>query len=370
MNDKHFPAWILSSVVLLSGCHPAPQTIASPPVVIGLSTAVVQQVSLPDGVRSVGTVRAKEDSVLSVQTTGRVAAVLVREGDAVRAGQTLLTLDNAEALSNVAQAKASVGSYEEQVKGAQADAELANSTLHRYELLKQRKSVSPQEFDEVARRAEASQARVDAAQAQLAAAKAGVAGASTSANYSRLTAPFAGYVTARHVDPGAMALPGSPLLEIERAGPLQLQITVDESLVQEIQNRMPIQVSIGSLPSPSMLGRVAEIDPAADPASHSFVVKIDLPPSAALRSGMFGTAAFSQGTHLVVVLPRSAVVKHGSLDTVWIVGTDGVAALRYVTLGETRNETVEALSGLSAGERVVLAPEDRELGGRRIGVQR
>ena len=111
MNDKHFPAWILSSVVLLSGCHPAPQTIASPPVVIGLSTAVVQQVSLPDGVRSVGTVRAKEDSVLSVQTTGRVAAVLVREGDAVRAGQTLLTLDNAEALSNVAQAKASVGSY-------------------------------------------------------------------------------------------------------------------------------------------------------------------------------------------------------------------------------------------------------------------
>jgi RND family efflux transporter MFP subunit len=367
MNKSITVTVILSFLLFASGCKaPSSPPETAPSNVSGLKTALVQQASIPVGTRSTGTVHAKEDSVLSVQTMGRVTSVLVHEGDAVRAGQTLLTLDNAQAVSDVARATASVATYEQELKVAESDADLAASTLHRYELLRDRKSVSSQEFDEVARRAQAAKARVDAAQAQITAARASVSGANTSANYAHLTAPFAGYVTARHVDPGAMAMPGTPLLEVERAGTLQLQIAVDESLVQGLQRGMSVEVTVSSL---STAGNIAEIDPAGDPTSHSFVVKIDLPANPAIRSGMYGTAFLARGTHVVILVLKAAIVTHGSLNTVWVVGSDGIAGLRYVTLGESHNDSIEALSGLSGGERVVLAPQDRELGGRKIEVQ-
>ncbi len=368
MNRPVF-AVVLSSIMLSVGCKTPPPTPAAEPPIYGLTTTVVQQASVLDGVRATGTVHAKEQSVLSVQTMGKVTSVMVHEGDAVRAGQTLLMLDNAEALSDVVRAKASVGSYQQELKVAQSDSDLASSTLHRYQLLRDRKSVSPQEFDQVERHAQAANARVDAAKAHIEVANANVTVAGTSANYARLTAPYAGYVTTRHADPGAMAMPGTPLLEVERAGPLQLQISVDESLVHGLQKGLPIDVGISSLHSPPFTGHIAEIDPAADPSSHSFLVKIDLPANQAIRSGMFGTASLSHGTHPVVLVPNAAIVTHGSLKSVWVVGTDGMTALRYVTVGESHNEMTEALSGLSNGERVVLSPLDRELGGRKVEVQ-
>lgn len=366
MNKFIFIAFVLP----LAGCRTVPAPAPSAPVVSDLRTAVLQQAQVSDGVRSTGTVRAKEDSVLSAQTTGRVTAVMVREGDAVRAGQTLLTLDNAQAVSNVVQAKASEGSYQQELKVAESDSELAASTLQRYQLLRDRKSVSPQEYEEVERRAQAAKARVDAAKAQLDSAKANVTGTGTAASYARVTAPFDGFVIARHVDPGAMALPGTPLIEVERAGTLQLQVAVDESLVHGLQKGMTVPVSVSALASPLITGRISEIDSAGDPASHSFLIKIDLPFNPALHSGMFGTASLSKSGHAAVLVPTTAIVTHGSLNTVWIVGPDNIASLRYLTLGGVHEGSTEVLSGVTSGERVVLSPEDRELGGRKIEVSR
>ena len=80
-------------------------------------------------------------------------------------------------------------------------------------------------------------------------------------------------------------------------------------------------------------GTVAEIVPAADPASHSFLVKIDLPPQSRLRAGMYGTAEFANGTRQAILIPRSAVVMRGSLPCAYVLDGKGIAQLRYVTLG-------------------------------------
>ena len=356
--------------VALAGCdNKTPPAAATPPTVTGLSVAQAEERQVPNATTAMGTVHAKEASILSVQTTGRITAVTVREGDAVRAGQLLLTLDNTQARFDVERSKAAVTSSDQAVRVAENDAALAASTLKRYEILRDHKAVSPQEFDEVQRKAQGAAARVDAARAQTAALKADESGTGTVAGYGRIVAPFAGIVTSRHVDPGAMAMPGMPLLEVEKAGTLQLTTSVDESLVKTLQKGMAIPVQVAALTTPTLTGHVAEIDPAGDPTSHTFTIKIDLPATAGLRSGMFGSAAIGSTNHAVLLVPKSAIVTHGSLSAVWVLDASHIASLRYVTVGSPLGESVEVLSGLSPGETVVLSPADRELGGSRVEVR-
>jgi RND family efflux transporter MFP subunit len=202
--------------------------------------------------------------------------------------------------------------------------------------------------------------------AQTDAARAQESGARTMMSYTRLVAPFAGVVTARMADPGTMAAPGVPLLQVDQAGALQLDATVDESAIGAIHKGMRVQVDLDGGVSTTVAGTVAEIVPAADPSSHSFLVKIDLPSSSQTRAGMYGAAEFANGARQAILIPRSAVVSRGSLNCVYVLDGQGIAQLRSITLGAAQDNLIEVLSGVSAGEKLVDAPSDRELAGKRI----
>jgi RND family efflux transporter MFP subunit len=319
-------------------------------------------------VRATGTLRARQTAVISAQVVGRIQQALVHEGDEVRAGQTLAVLDDATLKASVDQAQAAVNAAENQQAAAQTNSELAVSTLARYKQLQVQKSVSPQELDEVSHRAAASSAQVDALRAAAVAAKAQETGARAMLAYTRVTAPFAGIVTARMADPGTLASPGVPLLQIDSAGPLQLQTMVGESAIASVRIGMKLSVSVDAAPSLDPAGTVAEIVPAADAASHSFLVKIDMPSSPQIRAGMYATAAIPTGSHQTIVVPRSAVIVRGSLACAYVLDNNGIAQLRYVTLGSQQGKQVEVLSGISAGEKLVDDPADRDLAGKRIEV--
>jgi RND family efflux transporter MFP subunit len=354
------------SGAMMAGCHGGEAT--SPVTVQTMQAQVVesQQQQVPLNVRSTGTVHARETAMVSAQVPGRIQQVLVREGDSVRAGQTLAVLDDAGLRASVDQTQAAVRAAQSEEAAAQTDAKLAASTLERYRQLEAEKSVSPQEMDEVSRRAEAAAARLDAVRAQADAAKAQESGARTMLGYTRLLAPFSGIVTARMADPGTLASPGVPLLQVDEAGALQLETSVDESAIGAIHKGMKVQVVIDGAGSTSMTGTIAEIVPAADPSTHSFLVKIDLPSSSQLRAGMYGTAEFANGVRNAILIPRSAVVVRGSLNCVYVLDGQGVAQLRYLTLREAQGNLVEVLSGISSGEKLVDAPSDRDLAGKRI----
>ena len=187
--------------------------------------------------------------------------------------------------------------------------------------------------------------------------------------YARLVAPFAGVVTARMADPGTMAAPGVPLLQVDQTGALQLQTAVDESVIGIVHKGMKVPVTIDSAGSAASGGVVTEIVPAADPASHSFLVKVDLPSSSQLRAGMYGTVEFANGERQAILIPRTAIVNRGSLPCAFALDSKGIAQLRYLTLGAPQGDMVEVLSGISAGEKLVDAPSDRELAGKRIEAQ-
>jgi RND family efflux transporter MFP subunit len=320
-------------------------------------------------VQATGTLRARESAALSAQVMGRVQQVLVREGDSVRAGQTLVILDDATLKSASEQAEAVVKAAENQQIAAQTNADLAASTLARYKQLREQKSVSPQEMDEVTRRAEAATAQVNALRAQSDAIKAQQAGARAMLSYTRVTAPFAGIVTARMADPGALASPGVPLVQIDSAGPLQLQATVGESVITFVHPGMKVSVSIDGMPGADPQGTVSQILPAADASSHSFTVKIDLPLSIELRAGMYATADIPTGTKQAILAPRSAIVVRGSLACAYVLNSDNTAQLRYVTLGSAHGDAVEILSGVAANEKLVDDPADRDLAGKSIEVR-
>jgi len=317
-------------------------------------------------VDSTGTVHARESATVSAQTAGRIQRVLVRAGDRVRAGQTLVVLSDAALRASWDQAQAAVKAAQNNQAAAEAESRLAASTLGRYRQLQVEKSVSPQEMDEVARRSEAASARLAAAQAQTGAARAQQSEARTMVGYTRLLAPFDGVVTARLADPGTLATPGVPLLQVDRAGALELDATVDESAIGTVHMGMKAEVAINGAGLANLSGTVAEIDPAADSSSHSFLVKIALPSSAQLRAGMYGRVEFANGLRQAILIPRSALVMRGSLACAYVLDGQQIARLRYLTLGAAHGSFVEVLSGISAGEKLVDEPSDRELAGKRI----
>jgi RND family efflux transporter MFP subunit len=364
MKSFYLAGLMAASAVMMSGCHgnePIAPAGAEQTAQARVVESSAQQV--PQVVGATGTVHARESTVISAQVMGRIQQVLVREGDNVRAGQTLVVLDDGTLHAQVEQAQAGVKAAQNSQAAAQSNAALASSTLDRYKQLEAQKSVSPQEMDEVSRRAEAATANLDAVRAQTDAARAQESAARTMMSYAHLTAPFAGVVTARMADPGAMAAPGVPLLQVDQAGALQLEASVDESAIAAIHKGMKVQVEVAGR---QIGGSVAEIVPAADASSHSFLIKIDLPSSTQTRAGMYGTAEIPDGLRSAILIPRSALVQRGSLMCVYALNGQGIAQLRTVTLGAPHGELVEVLSGVSAGEKLVDAPSDRDLAGKRI----
>jgi RND family efflux transporter MFP subunit len=362
-------AAVLLTIASLTACSKKTEISATPDVIRGVRVFQASNQKLPETVDTVGTVRASESSTLSSQVMGTVTSIAVREGDRVRTGQTLLTIDAAQLGSQADRAHASVVAMGQQIAVAESDAALAASTLKRFEMLKAQKSVSPQEFDEVQSRSKAASARLAMARSQEGEARAAESAAHTMQGYTRIHAPFDGVVTERKVDPGAMATPGSPLLTIEKAGALRLEVSVDESLLSLVHAGASIPVMIDTLGSQPVAGKITQIVPAADPGSRSFLVKIDLPAAPGLHSGMYGHALLVRGIKDVLIIPRTAVIAHGSMQGVYAIGQNHIAELRYISVGNPHGNEIEVLSGLSAGETVVDSPGERELSGKRIEVQ-
>jgi len=130
---------------------------------------------------------------------------------------------------------------------------------------------------------------------------------------------------------------------------------------------MKAQIAIDGGNSTSLAGTVAEIDPAADPTSHSFLVKIDLPSSSQLCAGMYGTAEFANGVRQAIVIPRSAVVMRGSLACAYVLDSQGIAQLRSLTLARHKATSLRSCRHLSRREARgrSLRPD---LAGKRIEV--
>ena len=361
---------MLIAVVSLAGCSSEQsRTTPSPEAGRNLPVLAVQQANVPDLLEAVGTVRAAQTSEAASQMMGNIVEIRAHEGDRVQCGQVLAVIDDSQPRAAVDRATAANLAAQEQLVGADSDLALAESTLRRYQNLYEKKSVSPQEFDEVKARHQAALAHREMAKAGQAQAQAALTQARTSLDYARIRAPFDGVVTEKTADSGTLASPGMPIFTVEDVRRYRLEATVNENDLRYVRTGEQVSVVIDALDNAGLKGKVVQIVPAADPASRTFLVKIELPTDPHLRSGLFGRAQFSRGQRQALLIPRSAVVERGQLQGIYVLDQNKVASLRYITLGRPSGAEVEVLAGLQNGERLVAKPGAVDLNGKRIEVQ-
>ena len=365
---KNTALWLIPSALWLAGCGERPRETnpagSVPP--ISVQTVTAKQVQWPSIYEATGTVRARTSAVIAAKLMGYVREVKVQTGDRVREGQLLVTLDARDLDVNSRRAEAaleevrsSVPEADSAVAGAKASLDLAQATFNRMQDLFSKKSISNQEFDEASAKLKAAQAAHEMARArrlqldaQVARVQQEVRASEVTRSYAEIMAPFAGVVTAKSADPGTLALPGAPLLTIEREGAYRLEASVEESRMTAIRVGQPVSVTLDGIDR-TLEARVSEIVPAVDAASRSYTVKIDLPPAPALRSGAFGHAMFQLGSRLPLAIPAAAVTERGQLQSV-LVEENGVAHNRLITTGQKNKDQVEVLSGLTAGDNVIF----------------
>lgn len=355
------------SGIVLAGCSGSKPTAQSAPEKVhGVAVMEVRKANVPDFVEATGTVRAALSAQLASQVMGTITRVNVHEGDHVRRGEVVASIDEAQQQAAYTSAKAGLQASQESIAAADADYALAEATMKRYQMLYDKKSVSPQEYDEVKTKLAAAKARRDAARAGATQAEAGVAQASTAMGFTRVRAAFDGVVISRLAEPGAMASPGVPLLVVEDPSRFRLEAQVDESKIGVAKLGDSVSVVVDSLGDQAITGKVVQIVPAADPSSRTFTVKIELPSNPRIRSGLFGRVRFPRGTRDAIEVPTAAVLTRGQMQAVYVIGGDQLANLRFVTLGTSSGDKVEVLSGLQSGDRIVAAPAGRELSGKQI----
>ena len=330
-----------------------------------VQTVEVAESAWPETFEAPGTIRARTSTAISSRVMSTVAEVKVREGDRVAAGQLLVRLEAREfesarrqAQANVEEARHRIPESDAALRGSSAQLALAESTQRRMETLFEKKSISPQERDEAAARVLVARSAVEMATAQrrqlderIRQGEEAVASTQVQIGYLEIRSPFTGLVTKRLAEPGILAVPGSPLLELDQEGALRLEVSVPETYLGKIERGQTAEVRSESS-DPPQLGTVEEIMPLVETAARTFLVKIRLPRQAGLRSGMFARAQFGLGSRQVLTVPAQAVREQGQLRLVFAVA-NGVARARMVRLGVSRNGVFEVLSGLMAGDRVV-----------------
>jgi RND family efflux transporter MFP subunit len=371
-------ASVLSVCVLgASGCtHPqaAAQTNDPP------SVAVVKAVTgdLAQTVSIAAEFRPFQEIEVHAKVAGYLKSISVDVGDRVRAGQLLAVLEVPELQDELRQDAAAVKRSAEEVNRAQADLERADSAHQVAHLganrlagvLKVRPNlVAQQDIDEGMARDRVAEAQVATAKAALAAAQQGLEVSKAAEQktqtlwaYREITAPFAGVITHRYADTGAMIQAGTssqtqtmPLVRLSQNNLLRLVIPVPESSVSLIHPGTPVNLEVQALHK-TFAGKVARFADRLDSETRTMQVEVDVEnPAFELVPGMYATASLVLADAKdAVIVPVEALDHSGAEPQVFVVGPDHHIDVRAVTLGLETADRVQIKSGLAVGDLIVI----------------
>lgn len=394
-----------------------PTVAANSPVIVKTAIATQKPITLDRTLT--GTVESSETVTLTSRVMGQIRQLTVREGDRVQAGQQIAAIDvrdiqaqQQQATAAIPQAQSAVSiahsAYltaqaqsaqaqarvqETQARLTEAQAELADAQLHqkRMAMLRREGAVSQSRLDEAntrlsviqarisqakaslaqtrttVRQAQAAmgqaQAQIRQAQAQVEQAQAEVKQTQANLDYGTVITPFAGVITHKYTEVGAMAGPGEAIVKLEHSGHLRLSVDVPESLVSQIQKDQSVSVHIDAL-NRQVSGQISQIIPAADPRSRNFTVKVALKTTQDLLPGMFGrlqfrsTARQNTASHQGLMIPEDALVKQFGVTGVFKV-VNQQAQFQPITTGRVHNQVVEIFSGLEQGDQVIINPSSQ-----------
>jgi RND family efflux transporter MFP subunit len=334
-------------------------------------TARVERVTLPVLGRAVGTIAARSPAAVSARVMASLTQVVPQVGERVQEGALVAVLDDRDlqarvdvANAGVVAAQAATAAAEAELARAHAENTRASSERDRVQRLFDRDAATARQLEAAVAGANAAAASVSAAEAAVASARAASeaaqrrhAEALVQLGFARVSAPRAGVVASRELEPGELAMPGHTIVTIYDPGDLRIEAAVPESEVAGLAVGDEVRVTVPGA-GLDLRAKIEEIQPLADPSSRSVLVKAPLAAAPALRPGLFARMEYPLATREAAVVPAACVRHFGQVESVRVLREDGSVATRHVrTRGLEGEERVEVLSGLSVGEEVVLEGE-------------
>lgn len=353
MNFSEFPKFLKSGFRIAPLFGAMVLTLASAQAVIQVPVVSAKVKAVGSGFELDGVVQPVKQSTISAQASGRIAALLVKAGDKVKAGQLLATVDDRETQTGVQRSQA-------QLSQAQAELRNAQANFDRTRDLQSKGFVSA--------------AALETADAQLKSALAGRdqagAGAKQSAlaqGFTKVVAPYDGWVLQTHVEAGDLAVPGRPLLSIYAPLPIRAVVQVPVSRTGLANAAGAVDVLMPNTNGAAQWIRPVSRStvPTADPVSQTIEWRLELPPETAktLLPGQQVRVRFTGSQADRMVVPMAAVLRRGELTALYVISGSGFV-LKAVRLGTEHGvDGVEVVAGLADGDQVALDPVKAGLAG-------
>jgi RND family efflux transporter MFP subunit len=312
-----------------------------------------------------GTVEALRSTVVFAQSNGYLRERLVDIGDRVTQGQLLAVIATPEVDQQLAQARAGGLLAAAALEQSRTKRELARVSLARIRTLAPAGVASQQDLDDRKATFDAASADVRVAEATLAASDANARRLVETKGFARVTAPFAGVVTARMIEIGALVTAGNgagqELFRIDQSDPVRVMLAVPQNVSPAVHQGLAARVTVGQLPGRSFAGTVTRDAHALDTGSRTLLTEVQVPNGdGALLPGMYVDVALQlERPRPQLLVPSGALLVNAAGTQLVVLGTDGRVHVRHVVIDLDTGAELAVSQGIGAGERVVLNPDAR-----------
>lgn len=350
MQYTKLKKYLLSACVLMAGSPlivqaGEPDSAAVSSEAVNVSVIELQAQARPVYATLPGVVMSADGVQVASRFMGYVRKINVHEGQKIKKGTTLLLIDPVDVEGGIGQAKAAVA----QAYAAMQDAE---RDFERFSNLYAQDAIPEAQFQKY-------KLAFDVAKAQYRAARTALKTAQGQLEYAEIKAPIDGIITAKMTDVGQMAAPGHPLLSLQGSGHLQIEIQVDQETFAPLKIGQPVKVAISGVNGEPMYltGEIERKVDAADPMSHTHLVKIGLGDDSIVTPGTYARVYIPIEEQEAITVPSSALKIRAGIKGVFVVDSNDRAHFRMVRPGEAVGDEIIILAGLESGEKVVIESE-------------
>ena len=351
MKTTKYLALVLATL-LIAGCSGKKEEKKDPNAdlpLVAVQSVFVQEV--PQTSEYTATVEAFKTNNIMSNSGARIKRILVDVGSHVRAGQSVVILDDV----NITTQNAAIAQQQIQIANQKRDLERAKELVRIGGGTQQTVDQMQAQYDAQIRALEASNRQLRNLRENTV-----------------LTSPVSGVVTAKNYDAGDLPA-GLPVLTIEQQQPLKVVVNVNESEFPQVKVGMGVEVKLDTYGDEVFQGRVHLIHPSIDVSTRTFQVEITINNTGnRVHSGMFARVTFNYGTKRSIVVPDLAIQKQtgSGVRFVYVYNTDGTVSFREVKLGRRMTDRYEVLSGIDNGMQVVVKGQSRLADGVKVALQK
>lgn len=321
---------------------------------MAVESAVVARHEISDSITVVGNLIGEATVDVVPRTAGRIESVLVKLGDRVTRGQTVVKLEDRAIREQVNQVQANIDVNDATVVSRENDAKVALNNLDRAKTSFERGLLSKQGLEDADSRYNSAASQVTVAKAQLVSTRARLDELSVTLSDTNVVSPVDGFVSKRNLDPGAFAGTNTPVISVVDIGVVRMVANLVEKDFRRIDRGGQALVEVDAFPGEQFTGQVSRVAPVFDPATRTATMEIEVQnPGFRLKPGMYARVKLITGRNAnALTVPRAAVVDIDAKRGVFVLDKD-VARFTTIESGMSDGERVEILKGVSEGAHVV-----------------